>query len=267
MNVGGESWRRAAQDVGGALSRPWLWTRLGWNDVRLRFSGSILGSFWIIANLSLMALALSLVFTGPLGTRWADYLPFVAIGLVLWQCIQGSLNEACNVFVVAAPAIRNSPLPLSIQVLRLLWRNLLILFHNVVVVIVLLAAFRVSPSEALWSVALALPLIAFALFWLCLLLGLLGARYRDVSQIVANLLQILFFLTPVFWPPQAIGPGRGWIVSWNPIFALIDVIRAPLLGTPVAASSWPMVLALSISAAACGFAALALARSRVAYWV
>lgn len=257
----------AGRDIAGAIARRWFWTRLGWQDVRQRFSGSLFGSFWITLNLALMVTALSLVFSGPLGTRWSDYLPFVASGLVLWQFIQASLNESSTVFVSAADTIRNAPLPLSVHILRLLWRNLIVLLHNLLVLVVVLVLFQVRPAPAAWTIALALPLMCFTLFWLCLLIGLAGARFRDVAQIVANLLQILFFVTPVFWPPEAIGAGREWIVALNPLFALIDIVRAPLLGDTIAPSSWPMALALAAGSFAAGLAAFARARTRVAYWI
>ena len=261
------SWRGAAADLAAALERRWLWTALGWNDVRQRFSGSLLGSFWISANIALMVAALTLVFARPLGAHWSDYAPYVALGLILWQFIQATLNEAPTVFVSAAETIRNAPMPLCVHVLRLVWRNLIVLAHNLAVVAIVLVLFRVRPSADAWTAAPALVLVAFALFWTSLLLGLVGARFRDIAQIVASLMQLLFFLTPVFWPPEAIGAERGWIVAANPVFALIDIVRAPLLGGAAAPSSWPMALAAAALAAAFGLAALARLRGRIAYWV
>lgn len=256
----------AADDVASSFSRSWFWMALGWSDVRHRFSGSVLGSLWITANIALVAGALTLVFAHPLGLHSNRYAPFVVIGLVLWQFIQTTLNEAANVFVAAGETIRHSPMPLCVHVLRLLWRNLIALGHNAVVVIATMLIFRVGPT-ALWTLVPALLLLAITVFWASLFIGLLGARFRDVGQIVTNLLQLLFFLTPIFWPPEAIGAGRNWIVAFNPFFAVIDIVRAPLLGVPAAPLSWP-VAAFSAAFAATGtFIAFAKLRSRVAYWV
>jgi lipopolysaccharide transport system permease protein len=265
--TGGWGWRAAAADLTAGLKRRPLWTALGWLDVRQRFSGSILGSFWITANLAMIVAALTLVLARPLGVRWSDYVPYVAIGLVLWQFIQTSLNEAGTLFVGAAETIRNVPMPVTAHVMRLLWRNLIGLAHNLLVVAVVLILFRVRPAAAVWTLAPALLVLLATVFSAALAISIVGARFRDVTQIVTSLTQLLFFLTPVFWAPEAIGPARAWLVAANPVFALLDIVRAPLLGTAPAAASWPVALAAAAAAPLFGMALLARYRGRIAYWI
>ena len=158
-------------------------------------------------------------------------------------------------------------MPVSVHVLRLLWRNLIGLAHNLLVVAVVLILFQVRPAAIVWTIVPALLLLAATLFWTSLAIGIVGARFRDVTQIVTSLTQLLFFLTPIFWPPEAIGPERAWLVAANPVFALIDIIRAPLLGAGPAAASWPVALATAVAAPVVGMAVLARYRSRIIYWV
>ncbi len=75
--------------------------------------------------------------------------------------------------------------------------------------------------------------------------------------IVASFLQVAFFLTPVFWPIEALGIYRP-LAELNPLFAAIDVVRAPLIGVPVATYSWPVLLAAT--SLGCGAAFLLFAR-------
>ncbi|HEX8643840.1 MAG TPA: ABC transporter permease [Allosphingosinicella sp.] len=263
----GTRWSEAARDLRGGLSSLWLWPALGWADIRQRYSGAVLGSFWITANIALMALVLTFVFAGPLGVRAGGYAAYVTIGLVLWYFIQNALNEASNVFVVAAETIRNTPMPLSVQVLRLTWRNLIVLAHNAAIVPLVLVAAGIAPAATAWTAIPAVLLLVLAIFFAGMLLGLLGARFRDVPQMVSNLMQLLFFLTPVFWLPQTIGAARGWFVATNPIFAFIDIVRAPLLGGVPAAGSWPLALAVTAAAGIAAAFAFAACRARVAYWI
>ncbi|MFL6863314.1 MAG: ABC transporter permease [Allosphingosinicella sp.] len=262
-----ELWRAAARDASGGAAKTWLWAALAWSDIRQRYSGSVLGSLWITANIALLTACLTLVFSGPLRATHADYAPFVAIGLVLWNFIQATLGEAPGVFVASAETIRHSPLPLSIHVLRLVARNAIVLGHNAVIVPVVLILFGVEPGVGLLLVLLALPLLALSLVAAGFLLGLLGARFRDVPQIVGSSLQLLFFATPIVWPPVALGAGHGWIVAANPVFAFIDIVRAPLLGAAPASSSWPVALATTVIACALAAFAFARCRERVVYWV
>ena len=264
---GNSVWSEALRDLGAGLSRPWLWIGLGWSDVRLRFRGSLLGSLWITINISLLVLCLTLIFAGPFGIHRALYAPYVAIGLVFWYFIQGTINDSCQVFTASADTIRHTSMPLSVHVLRLVCRNAIFLGHNLLIIPAVLIAFRIVPGASAWTVLPAILLLAVAIFWTSLLLGLLGARFRDIGQVVTNLLQLLFFLTPIFWPVTAIGPELAWLVALNPVFPFIDIIRAPLLGAEPAAASWPIALGLTALAAAIALAALAHLRSRVSYWI
>jgi len=265
--MSGSGWRSAAGDFGEAASRTWLWTGIAWNDVRQRYSGSALGSLWITANIALLTLCLTFVFAGPLGASHSLYAPYVAIGLVLWHFIQSTLSEASNAFVAAAETIRHSPMPLSVQVLRVVWRNILILAHNVVIVPLVLIAFGIVPHPSVLLALVGLLLIAANLVSATVILGLLGARFRDVQQIMTSLLQLLFFATPIVWFPAALPDGRGWIAAANPVHAFIDIVRAPLLDGTAAPSSWPVAIGVSVAGGAVAAAAFARFRHRVAYWV
>jgi len=260
-------WRDAARDLIDGLSRRWLWTALGWNDVRHRYLGSLLGSFWITASIGLMATCLTFIFAATLGTTAGYYAVYVTTGLVLWYFIQIMLIEAATVFVGAADTIRNSAMPLSVHVLRLTWRNIIVLAHNALVVPLVLLFFQMSPNPAAWAAIPGLLLLVLNLFFASVLLGLLGARFRDIPPIVTNGMQLLFFLTPIFWLPSTLGPQRIWFVAANPLFAFIDIVRAPLIGDVVLSTSWPIVLSvtgLNLAAASLAFAA---ARERVPYWI
>jgi ABC-type polysaccharide/polyol phosphate export permease len=102
--------------------------------------------------------------------------------------------------------------------------------------------------------------------WVCIFLGTLSARFRDIVPIVTSFLQVAFFLTPVFWPIEALGIYRP-LAELNPLFAAIDVIRAPLIGVPVAAYSWPVLLVATVLGCGITFLLFARYRGRIAYWV
>lgn len=260
-------WAHAARDLGSGASRVWLWSALGWADIRHRYAGSWLGTFWITASIALMAGGLTFVFAAPLGASGRGYAAYVTIGLVLWYFLQATLNEATAVFVAAAETIRHAPMPLSVHILRLLWRNLIVLLHNAAIVPIVLLIAGIVPASSAWAVLPALILFVAALMSGATLLGLLGARFRDVPQLASNALQLLFFLTPIFWMPQTIGTDRAWFVTANPAFAFIDIVRAPLLGLAPAPTSWPLALGVTATASAAAWLAFAAWRPRIAYWV
>ena len=66
-----------------------------------------------------------------------------------------------------------------------------------------------------------------------MMLAMASARYRDVQQGVSSFLQIVMFITPIFWPKEMIGADRMILVDINPLMYFIEIIRLPLLGESV----------------------------------
>ena len=106
------------------------------------------------------------------------------------------------------------------------------------------------------------------LSWIALILAILCARYRDIPQIVASVLQVVFYLTPIMWVPKLL-PARAavYLLDSNPTFHLIEVVRAPLLGQAPTMVNWLATLAL----AAVGWLAAVIIygrhKSRIAFWL
>src|SRR5205807_7776055 len=65
----------------------------------------------------------------------SEYLPFLAVGLLLWTFISAALNELCSAFIGAENIIKQVKLPLTVHVARVVWRNLLILAHNAIILV------------------------------------------------------------------------------------------------------------------------------------
>ncbi len=258
---------RAIADIRAALAVSWRWRALAWRDIKQRYRGSVLGPLWIIISISIMAAGLSLVLASPFGVERARYAPYVVTGLVLWQFLASLAQEGCQMFVSQGAIIRQTPAPLSLHAFRFLTRNLIVLAHTAVIVPIVMIAFRVTPG---WQALMALPallLLILAGFGGAVCAGLLTARFRDVPPMVGSAMQLLFFVTPIFWPPRVLDEGYGWVVAANPLFALIDIVRAPLLGVAPQPASWPVALLATAAALAFAFAAFSWRRSRLAYWV
>jgi ABC-type polysaccharide/polyol phosphate export permease len=78
--------------------------------------------------------------------------------------------------------------------------------------------------------------------------------------------QVAFFITPVFWPPEALGHWTPYLVL-NPLFAAIDVVRAPLLGGAPLPYAWTVLLLVTLLGCVATFALFVKFRTRIAYWV
>jgi homopolymeric O-antigen transport system permease protein len=248
-------------------ARAWyLWGLLGWQDIRQRYRRSMIGPFWLTISMGALVAGLGVLYSGLFRIEVANYLPFVALGFIVWGLVSSLFTDGCATFISAEGIIKQASLPLSVHVYRVVWRNLIIFGHNIVIFFIVAVIFSIWPG---WTGLLALPglvLICLNGVWLALLLGLVSARFRDVPQIVASLVQVAFFLTPIIWKPELL-PGRTWILDFNPFFHFLELVRAPLLGQMPTLASWLTVLGITLAGWFLTFAMYRRYRWRVAYWI
>jgi ABC-type polysaccharide/polyol phosphate export permease len=99
-----------------------------------------------------------------------------------------------------------------------------------------------------------------------MLTAILCLRFRDVQQTVASVLQVLVFVTPVFWQVNQLQGKRLIIVHANPLHYMVDVVRQPLLGAMPSAMSYLVCAGCAVAGWLLAFRLLARKRHRLAYW-
>jgi lipopolysaccharide transport system permease protein len=259
--------RWAVADIVGGMRLWRLAWALGWLDIRLRYRGSMLGPFWLTISTGVMVGALGFLYSALFKINLRDYLPFLALSQVLWGFLAALVSEACTVFTDAEGVIRSVRMPFFVFSMRALIRNAIALAHNIVVIIVVFAVFAMWPQP---SALLALPGL---LVWvvdalaLTLVLGAFCARFRDIQPIVNSVMQIAFFMTPVIWKPDQLGPDGIAKLAFNPFFDLLEIVRGPILGSEVALSTWVGAIGYSAVLCASSWAFFVRARGRVTFWV
>ncbi len=264
--AGGQHVRLAAQDILEGLRMWRLACTLGWLDIRLRYRGSLLGPFWLTLSTAVMVGSLGVLYATLFHMDLHEYLPFIALSQVLWTFMAGMVTDGCTCFTQAEGIIRAVRMPLVLQALRTLTRNLLVLGHNVLVIIVVDVALSVHPG---WQVLWAIPGI---LIWLvagaavCLPLGAIGARFRDIPPIVGSVMQIAFFITPIIWLPKQLGPHEH-ILLFNPFFDLLEIVREPLMGSSAGWHVWLAALVITLVLCAVSWALFVRVRGRIAFWL
>lgn len=264
-----QRFRLAATDLtDGARLWRLIWT-LGLSDIKLRYRGSALGPFWLTISMGVQVSAMAFLYAELFHTDIRTYLPYLTISIVLWGYMNSLISDGCTCFSQADALIKGTRMPFAVHAARAVVGNTIILAHNLVVVVVVFAVMGVHQS--LYSLA-AIP--AFALwvidgFAIALLFGAFCARFRDVPQIIMSVMQIAFFVTPVMWNATLLlsHPGAAVLIRLNPFFYLLEIVRAPLLGTPLT-MMW-VLKAVVVSAVILGVSAVgfARARGRIAYWV
>ena len=268
-----EAKRRSSADqdrIGGDLYRglgAWrLWTMLGWNDIRLRYRRSVLGPFWLTLSMAIFIVTLGLIYSRIFHTELRIYLPYVAVGFISWGFISTTINESCSAFLEGESVIRQVKLPFSAFIMRVTWRNFIVLLHTIILIVPLWLIFQGIPWGTMLLVLPGMALVYVNMIWIGLVIAILSTRYRDVPQIVQTGVQIMVFATPIMWQINTLGDNT-LVADVNPAYHLVELVRAPLLGLVPAALSWEVGIGLALVGPV--LAALLFQRSarRIVYWL
>ena len=250
--------------IGATLWR--LWGRMGWNDIRQRYRRSMLGPLWLTASMAVMVVSLGVLYAELFRTPIDEFLPYLCIGLLVWNLVASFMTEGGTIFTASESYIKQIRIPYSCHVYRSGWSKLIILAHNSLVYIGVLIYFGIWPGA---YALLAIPGLVIVLLngaLASLFIGMVSARFRDFSQLINSIVQVVFFVTPIFWKPEVL-KGRPFIVDYNPLFHLIEIVRAPLLGTAPSLKNYFAVLLITTVNIVVVTLFFTRYRSRISYWV
>jgi ABC-type polysaccharide/polyol phosphate export permease len=261
----------AIQDFQSSVRDHWrVWINLGIRDIRARYRRTVIGPFWTVLSSFIMIIALGLVYALLWKVEIREFLPYFCAGYITWILFTTNINESCSAFINSEAIIKSLSLPYLIHILRVIWRNLLVFAHNLVVYAVVLIFFNIWPGWALLWVPIALLLLSLNVLWIGVVVAVLGARFRDLIQIVASILQVLFFVTPIFWPVDKLNeaPAAKFILSdANLAYHLVEIVRAPLSGRDPPSLTVAIMICSAIAGNLLGMMFFNRLRSRIAYWL
>ncbi|MDR2852454.1 MAG: ABC transporter permease [Burkholderiaceae bacterium] len=243
-----------------------IWWTLSWFDIVLRYRRSMLGPLWLTLSMGAMIGGMGPIYSSLFGNKLTDFFPYLTLGIIFWNLFFSIVSDACNAFITSAHYLKQGYFPISMFVWRAMSRNLIQFAHQIVLFIPVALWAGISLS---WHSLLVIP--AFALLLINahavgLVLGLMCTRFRDVVQIVTSVMQMLMFLTPVFWKPDNL-PGRAKLILWNPFAQMLDLLRTPLLGGVSHVHNWYGVLVWTAVALILATVLFVKYRRRVVYWL
>jgi ABC-type polysaccharide/polyol phosphate export permease len=215
-----------------------------WRDLKTRYRGSVLGFLWTFLNPLLLMLIYSLVFSVVMRMELRAYPIFLFTGLLPWIWFSSAMLGGASSIVESGSLIKRVPFPPQILPAVSVTATLI----NFLLALPLLLVFMVAWGFPLsWSwLALPLPILVQYTFTLGLVivLSMLTVRYRDLQQLLGNLLTLWFFLTPVIYPTTMV-PARfqGWLML-NPMTVIVGSFQDTLYG-----SQMPSLRSLALVAA------------------
>jgi len=287
------SWAKAWEDITEGFKQRELWGHLGWQDIKQRYRRSIIGPLWITLSMAVTAAGLGLLYSQLFGSPVGTFLPYITVGFIVWNFMNGCLTEGTETFIRNEGLIKHLPAPLTVYALRTVWRLTLMFAHNLLVYFVVLAIFwsdltvagyhittdpnAIDHPGLNWTVLFAIP--AFVLLavnggWVAILFGIISTRYRDIPPVIQSLTQLLFFMTPIVWSTDLLvakfgdnAEWREWVAELNPLYHYIQILRAPLIGNVQSWHHWVVVGAFTVVGWGLALVAMRNYRARISYWV
>ena len=224
--------------VNGIWSSRYFWSHLVLSDLRSRWRRSFMGMSWSVIQPLGMTILLAVVFSRLFHVDIVLYAPYILSGIIVWEFIGSSLTGGSLAYVQADAYIKQCKHPLAIYTLRLALTNLIVLC--LASLVLWIWALCVLPQNFGWSwlsIVIFFPIITAIAWPLATLLAYVGTRFRDVPHAMGLVLQAVWFVSPVYFEASMFRKGGlNGLVDYNPIYHLLQIIRAPLLD-----GTWPTI--------------------------
>jgi lipopolysaccharide transport system permease protein len=254
-----------AQDIINSIKNIGIPVYLAFSDIKQRYKRSIIGPFWITLSMLIFTSALGFVMANLFNQDVGQLIPYIAVSVIFWNLLSSIIIESCNVFIENGMYIKNVPCHKFNFLLRMILRNLIIAAHNFIIYIFVIAFFTVNINHNVFWLTISLPLFVLNLTWISIILSVIATRYRDITHVIVNLVQVLFFVTPVFWSVKTM-PQRPAFIDYNPAFHLLEIVRDPLLGYEVHFLSWLVASIMLIPGFLVAIYIYKTALKRIVYW-
>jgi ABC-type polysaccharide/polyol phosphate export permease len=247
--------------------RAWpVWVIMGWDDIRQRYRRSVIGPFWITLSMGVFIMVLGVIYSRLFHAELQSYLPYLTVGFVVWGFMSAAANDSCIAFTDANRIIKQIKLPYSVYVLRVVWRNFIIFLHTIVIYIPIAIIFKIEPNVTTLYAIPGLVLVYLNLIWLTTVVAILSTRYRDIQPIVGTMIQLGMFATPIMWTVSSLGDAKI-VAELNPVYHLIEIIRAPLLGMAPEPQSWLVACGLAVIGSVLAIALMVRTSRRIVFWL
>jgi lipopolysaccharide transport system permease protein len=260
---------QAWQDIKTGLLSSHIWLMLAYLDIRLRYRRSALGPFWITLSMAITVYTMGFLYGHLFHMDLQQYYPYLVSGMLTWALISSSITELTEAFTASDGLLKQVKLPYSLYVHRIVARNYIIFFHNLLVMLPIYFIFH-EGAKINWNSLLLIPGLIYiyinaVIFGL--IFAMIGARFRDIAQIIKSLMQVIFFVTPIMWSPSILPEKDLIFAQLNPVYSFIELVRAPLLGKTPSLLNVGMTACITLVGILICSRLFIRYRARIIYWL
>jgi ABC-type polysaccharide/polyol phosphate export permease len=239
---------RLLKDLRDSLREPGFWAYAVWLDLISKNRRNRLGPLWLFAPTLILVFALGQIYSRLMNHDLSDYLPYLGVGYVHWRLLTQTINQSSTAFTGASSHIMDGRIRLTDYLLRMIAKAM---FNYAFALLVIVAVMLWSPVVSILgmgTLVLTIPVYLLNIFWISVVLALMGARFPDMAEVVNAVMMFAFLLTPILWYVTKFKSGstRGYFVSLNPLYHLLDFVRAPALGHSISSETAVFVACMTV---------------------
>jgi ABC-type polysaccharide/polyol phosphate export permease len=219
-------------------------------ELKARYRGSVLGFFWSFINPLLLLLIYSFVFSYVLPRGASDLEPyalFMFCGILPWTWFSSSLSESANVLMVGGNLIKKVLFPAEVLPIVTVLANMVHFFLGLPIVVIFLIYYRrpLQMSELVWFPAVVFVQLLLTMGF-ALILSALTVHFRDLKDILTNLLTFWFFATPIIYPMSQAPAAARNVLNLNP-FTHLAISYQEILFYPGPFGHWKWLVATGVA--------------------
>lgn len=212
---------------------------LALRDFQSRFAGTLVGPLWAFAHPLAIIGVFYFVFSVGFKATAPEGVPFIlwfSVGLMAWFYFSEALPSAANSIVTNSYLVKKTIFPVEILPIVQIVSSMLPHLIFLLLVIFVLLANNIHLESFRLLVFYYMLCTTFLLLGLGWLLAALEVFYRDISQVLKVIMNLLFWMTPIVWDPKMMPEKYEWLFLWNPMHYIVDGYRGVLI---YAQPKWP----------------------------
>ena len=195
-------------------------------DLKARYRGSVLGFFWSFFNPALLLFIYTFVFTKVLPSshppEMEPFALFMFCGILPWTWFSSSLLESSNTLIAGGNLIKKVLFPAEVLPIVTVLANMVHFFLGLPILAAFVIYYQrpVDPVELLWFPVIVLVQLVLTT-GLAMFLSALTVHFRDLKDLLGNILTLWFFATPIIYSIEMAPPDMRWWLNLNPMTHLM----------------------------------------------
>jgi len=207
--------------------KTWWFTAIA--KTKARYARTALGSFWLGISTLMTVLCLGFVYgTVFKVSNFLEYFVYLGFGLVIWTPICEAINQAPLIFLANSNSLKNSTIKPIFFVCQEWAFQVQSFLQAFIMVFIVFLIFSPGIVFNLFVAPIHFLNLFIFIFWLQLLISLLGTKFTDLFQLLPIVTNLLFLLSPILYAKKNLG-SVGFIADFNPIYQVLRLLRNSII--------------------------------------